>query len=157
MDRLGKTEFTARIKSKLADTNGTPDRTGTRIIVVDDSKMMLRLYQNKLSAMGYTPTVFSRPEDAIPEILAQKPDLIITDLNMPNISGLELTREIRKKYNRRDLPIVMITTQSDFVEDESGSLKVDDGMIKKTGINQVVYKPFTDEDLKQAMTTLIDA
>ncbi len=122
---------------------------------MDDSKMMLKLYQNKLSALGYTPTTFFRPEDAIPQIIQEKPDLVITDLNMPNISGLELTREIRRKFNRTDLPVLMITTQSDFVEEKEGDIRIDDSVLTKSGINKILHKPFTDEDFKKAVLSFL--
>ena len=64
-------------------------------------------------------------------ILSEKPDLVITDLNMPNISGLELTMEIRRKFTRPDLPILMITTQSDFVEEKDGDVDVSEALLKK--------------------------
>ncbi len=153
MHSLGKKEFAPRITTKappeIASTNTA------KIIVVDDSKMMLKLYQNKLTALGFIPQTFDRPEDAIPQILATQPDLVITDLNMPNISGLELTREIRKKFTRQQVPVLMITTQSDFVEEEKGDMRVDDTLLTKSGINIILHKPFTDNDFKQAITRFL--
>lgn len=144
MAGIGKKQLAEEISAQVPeDKNG--DKLDAKVIVVDDSKMMLKLYQNKLSALGLSPKVFHRPEDAIPKILSEKPDLVITDLNMPNISGLEMTREIRKKFTRQDLPILMITTQSDFVEEKSGDIDVNDTILKKSGINKVLHKPFTDE------------
>jgi CheY-like chemotaxis protein/HEAT repeat protein len=132
-----------------------PDTHQAKIIVVDDSKMMLRLYQNKLSGMGLSCIVFNRPEEAIPEILNIRPDLVITDLNMPDISGLELTREIRKKYSPKELPIVMITTQSDFVEQEDHDIPIDNSILTRSGINRVLHKPFTDDAFKKMVCTYI--
>ncbi|WDP89694.1 MAG: response regulator [Desulfobacter sp.] len=148
MDGIGQKTFIKDVIQQVKD-NGKAER-GNRIIVVDDSKMMLKLYQNKLSALGLTPEAYSRPEDAIPKILAGNADLVITDLNMPNISGLELTAAIRKKFTRKDLPILMITTQSDFVS-ENGGMDVNDAMLKKSGINKVLHKPFSDEAFKETI------
>ncbi len=133
---------------------GDPDITEQQhtIFVVDDSKMMLRLYQNKLTQFGYKPTLFEFPEEAISAVLASKPDLVITDLNMPKINGVQLTQEIRKKYTRKALPIVMITTQSDFLEAGGGkanATRVDESYLSKSGINKILHKPFTDEDLQK--------
>ncbi|MFH1156840.1 MAG: HEAT repeat domain-containing protein [Pseudomonadota bacterium] len=124
------------------------------IFVIDDSKMMLKLYQNKLINLGYNPTLFQFPEEAIAAVHVTRPDLVITDLNMPKVNGIQLTREIRKKYSRQELPILMITTQSDFIELETGSgtTKVDDAFLGKSGINKVLHKPFTDEALKQSIS-----
>jgi len=102
-----------------------------------------------------SPQTFDRPEDAIPQILATQPDLVITDLNMPNISGLELTRALRKKFTRQQVPVLMITTQSDFVEEENGDMRVDDTILTKSGINIILHKPFTDDDFKQAITRFL--
>ncbi|MDD9303668.1 MAG: response regulator [Desulfobacter sp.] len=149
MAGIGQKEFANKILEQSPEKPKT-DST-LKIIVVDDSKMMLKLYQNKLSALGFDSQTFNRPEDAIPEILSQGANLVITDLNMPNISGLELTCEVRKKFNRKDLPILMITTQSDFVEEKSGDVDVNDALLKKSGINQVLHKPFSDDDFKKAI------
>lgn len=147
---LGKKEMAESIARAPAQT-GAPAQPETRIIVVDDSKMMLRLYQNKLTTLGFSPETFDRPEDAIPRIIDAKPDLVITDLNMPNISGLELTREVRRKFTRQEVPILMITTQSDFVEEKDGDIPIDNSVLTKSGINKVLHKPFTDEDFKSSV------
>jgi len=151
---LGHKNFVADITKEISSNGSSPVKK-VNIIVVDDSKMMLKLYQNKLSALGFEPQTFDRPEDAIPQILATQPDMVITDLNMPNISGLELTREIRKKFTRQELPILMITTQSDFVEEEHGDIKVNDSILTKSGINKILHKPFTDDDFKQAISQFL--
>ena len=150
MAGIGQKKFVDEITKKTAN-NGKSSTKKAEIIVIDDSKMMLKLYQNKLSALGFEPQTFERPEDAIPHIIATRPDLVITDLNMPNISGLELTREVRKKFTRKELPVLMITTQSDFVEDKEGDMSVNDSILTKSGINKILHKPFTDDDFKKAI------
>ena len=156
----GKTDL-AKELGQAAKETATEEHPETedsvkRIFVIDDSKMMLKLYQNKLSKMGFSPFLFQFPEKALPEILESKPDLVITDLNMPDISGLELTREIRKKYTRTRLPILMITTQSDFLENEEGDITVNDTMLQQSGINKVIHKPFTDEIFMQAVKGFLE-
>ena len=156
----GKNELAKEFSRTLQETEkeNKPEKkdSARRIFVIDDSRMMLKLYQNKLSKMGFTPSLFQFPEKALGEILSQKPDLVITDLNMPNISGLELTREIRKKYTRAQLPILMITTQSDFLENEDGDINVNDTMLQQSGINQIIHKPFTDEVFIRAVSGFIE-
>ncbi|NOX34902.1 MAG: response regulator [Deltaproteobacteria bacterium] len=153
MNSIGQKEFTKNIAEKVSEKEDP--QVKAQIFVIDDSKMMLKLYQNKLTALGLKPITFDRPEDAIPEIIQKKPDLVITDLNMPNISGLELTREIRKKYTRQDIPILMITTQSDFVEEKDADIKIDDSVLTKSGINKILHKPFTDEEFQKAINSFL--
>ncbi|OQY50018.1 MAG: hypothetical protein B6230_07070 [Desulfobacteraceae bacterium 4572_89] len=112
----GKQELAQTMGAAVKKKSAKISPKSYEIFVVDDSKMMLKLYQNKLTAMGYSPTLFQFPEEVLPAVAVSKPDLIITDLNMPKINGIQLTLEIRKKYSRQELPIIMITTQSDFVE-----------------------------------------
>jgi CheY-like chemotaxis protein/HEAT repeat protein len=153
----GIDELAEKISKQAAEKDKTTPKkdTSANILVVDDSKMMLRLYQNKLTALGYEPALFDLPENVMPEINKSKPDLIITDLNMPNISGVELTREIRKKFTRQDLPVIMITTQSDFIEDEEGDIKVNSTMLEKSGINKILHKPFTDEEFSKVINEFL--
>ncbi|MCF8045337.1 MAG: HEAT repeat domain-containing protein [Desulfarculaceae bacterium] len=156
----GKTELAAEwINALPEEKKGRgPEKEdlAKRIFVIDDSRMMLKLYQNKLTKMGFEPSLFQFPEKALPEILSSKPDLVITDLNMPDISGLELTREIRKKYSRAELPILMITTQSDFLENENGDITVNDTMLQQSGINRIIHKPFTDEIFIRAVSGVLE-
>lgn len=128
------------------------------IYVVDDSRMMLKLYQNKLLKFGHHPTVFESPDEAIAAVSVLKPDIFITDLNMPKINGIQLTREIRRKFSRQQLPIIMITTQSDFIEVEEGGhhTGVNDDYLIQSGINRLMHKPFNDEQLETAIQALVD-
>jgi CheY-like chemotaxis protein len=154
MSSIGRKEFVENVSKKVSETQ-EPESRDVRIVVVDDSKMMLKLYQNKLRAKGLESEIYDKPEEAVPKIIKDKPDMVITDLNMPNISGIELTRELRKKFTRQDLPIMMITTQSDFVEEKNGDIKIDDAVLTKSGINKILHKPFKDEDFYIAIGKLI--
>ncbi len=155
MGSIGQKDFAEDVAQKITQIDEPADKEA-QIFVVDDSKMMLKLYQNKLTALGFTPVTFDKPENAIPEIIKKKPDLVITDLNMPNISGLELTREVRKKYTRQDVPILMITTQSDFIEEKEGDILIDDSVLTKSGINKILHKPFSDEDFHKAVEQFLN-
>jgi len=142
------------VEKIMASTELTPDKKLLTIYTVDDSKMMLRIYKQKLHQMGYLPVVFEFPAKALESLETDKPDLLITDLNMPDINGLELTRRIRKIYDPSKLPIIMITTQSDFIGQTSKN-RLDSKKIKESGINRILNKPFKDEDLQQALNELL--
>lgn len=69
-----------------------------------------------------------------------KPHVICTDLEMPNMNGLELTEHLRRRADTGDLPIIMITSRSmDKHRDQA----------KRAGVNFYVTKPYTDADLLQ--------
>jgi len=109
------------------------------ISVVDDSRMLLKVYKSSLHDIGYASKLYEFPESAIEQILNEKPDLVITDLNMPEVTGIELTERLREKYMLDELPIILITTQTDKDETKDAF---------KAGVNGVIYKPFTKEELK---------
>ncbi len=155
MAAIGQVEFAKGIAAKVPGTEQAEASSSIKIVVVDDSKMMLKLYKNKLSHLGLACEIYHRPEDAIKRILSGKTDLVITDLNMPNISGLELTMEIRRKFTQTDLPILMITTQSDFIEEKEGDIDVNEALLKNSGINRILHKPFSDNDFKEFVFKLL--
>ena len=154
MASIGQAEFAEDLTAGVQDLP-QEEPSKTKIVVVDDSKMMLKLYQNKLSALGLECETYHRPEDAVKRVLSGNTDLVITDLNMPNISGLELTVEVRRKFTRTDLPILMITTQSDFVEEKGADIDINESMLKKSGINIILHKPFSDDDFKDSVFKLL--
>jgi len=133
--RKNKQGLADKIAKRIPKDTREPVCKSVQIYVVDDSRMMLKLYENKITGFGYTPTSFILPEKAIRQIYESKPDLVITDLNMPQINGLQLARSVRKKYSSTELPIVMITTQSDVVESDKNS-KMDESLIEKSRYRQ---------------------
>jgi CheY-like chemotaxis protein len=131
----GLTDIAARIE---ADAAGESLRR-PRIFVVDDSRMVLNIYRSVLHNLGYEPVLFEFPAQAIEKVREVKPDLIFTDLNMPGISGVELTRAVRRLYSKAQLPIVMVTTQSECQDNEAAMA---------AGICAIIPKPFNEQNLK---------
>jgi CheY-like chemotaxis protein len=76
---------------------------------------------------------------------------------MPEMNGLQLSEEIRKLYSAKQLPILMITTQSDILGQAVSTKEGDaNSAIHKAGIDLVLNKPFQDTDLKAAISRLLD-
>lgn len=117
-------------------------RAALRVFAVDDSKMILNIYRSVLHNLGCEPVLFEFPADAITQAAQQKPDLIFTDLNMPEISGVELTRSVRAHYPKEALPIIMVTTQNECQDNDAAM---------KAGVNAILNKPFNEQTLKAAM------
>lgn len=116
------------------------------IFCVDDSTICLKFYTKFFHTLGHNPYVFDRPENAITLSESSSPDLIVTDLNMLSMNGLQLAKEIRKSRSMDELPIIIVTTQWDFVR---GFHKEADGMI-----NQAIHKPLTARDIKPVLDSL---
>jgi CheY-like chemotaxis protein/HEAT repeat protein len=110
-----------------------------RICAVDDSRMILNIYKATLHELGFEPVLFEFPAGALEWLETNTPDMVLTDLNMPDITGIDLTRAIRKTFPKSELPVVMVTTQNE-VNDNRAALEA--------GVNDILHKPFTAESLK---------
>lgn len=118
------------------------EKDSQSVVVVDDSKMILNIYRQTFHKIDVDATAYEFPKEALAAILAEKPSIVFTDLNMPEMTGIELTAKIREKYTQTDLPIVMVTTQSEG-DDHDKALAA--------GVNAVINKPFTSEQLAEAL------
>jgi len=128
----------AHLASRLME-KGEETAAGLKIYVVDDSRMILKVFKSTLHKLGYSAQLFEFPESALDTILQEKPDLVFTDLNMPGMNGVELTRRIRETYSKDQLPVIMVTTQQDM-EDRKAALNA--------GVSAIIYKPFTAQQLQ---------
>jgi len=133
----GLEPFAAKISGGEADV-----RARIKVCAVDDSRMILNIYKATLHELGFEPVLFEFPAGALEWIAREKPALVLTDLNMPEISGIDLTLGIRKLYAADVLPVIMVTTQSDIQDHEAAS---------KAGVNDILIKPFNADSLRIAM------
>jgi len=116
-----------------------------RILVVDDSVNTLEVLQRNLSSEGYNVFTASGVEEAINILCNTSVDLVITDLKMPKISGIDLIRYVRE--NIEDTVIMMITGYASI----EGAVEA-----VKTGAEEYLAKPFTDEELLAAVRRSLD-
>lgn len=113
---------------------------GLKILVVDDSSTMRRIVINALREIGYSEIIEAEDgKDALVKLMTDKVDLIITDWNMPNMSGLEFTRAVRSETDLQNLPILMVTTRG---------VKQDIIEALQARVNNYIIKPFTPQLLK---------
>jgi DNA-binding NtrC family response regulator len=115
-----------------------PDKE--RILVVDDAPATLELLQRNLASQGYTVFTADSVEHGIRILESTDVDLVITDLKMPKVSGLDLIRHVRE--NLRDTEVIMITG---FASIEGAVTAV------KSGAEEYLAKPFTDDELFAAV------
>jgi two-component system KDP operon response regulator KdpE len=108
------------------------------ILVVDDDSQIRRVMRNALSSHGYTIIEARNGEEALKKVRAERLDLIILDLNMPDMDGIEVCREIRVVSN---LPIIMLTVRS-AEKDKVRALDAgaDDYVVKPFGIDELLAR-----------------
>jgi two-component system KDP operon response regulator KdpE len=106
-----------------------------RILVVDDEPQITRVLRTTLSAQRYDVRVANDGETALEIMKDWTPDLVVTDVSMPNMDGLELCRQLR---SRSDVPIIVLSVK----EDERTKIKALD-----LGADDYVTKPFNLQEL----------
>ncbi|MFO7714189.1 response regulator [Desulfosarcina sp.] len=143
--RLMETNGHANLASEVTDHAGSVEKPSLKVFVVDDSKMILNVYRGILHSLGCDSKLFQFPAEALKAVKSDTPDLIFTDLNMPHINGIELIREVRRHFDKRILPIVMVTTQNE-TQDNVAALEA--------GVNTILHKPFGAGDLGRVLTDL---
>src|SRR5579884_2494048 len=87
---------------------------GERILVVDDSPGITRLLEQLLAAEGYTVAVAQDGRQALGAVTRHRPDLILLDLDMPNLGGFEVCAHVKQNPATRLIPVVIITGQGEL-------------------------------------------
>ncbi|SMO48210.1 two-component system, chemotaxis family, response regulator CheY [Balnearium lithotrophicum] len=118
------------------------------ILVVDDMAAMRKILRTLLTQLGFKNIDEAEDGKQALEKLRQNPDkygLVITDWNMPNMTGIELVQAIRSDKRLKHLPILMVTAEA---KKENVLTAI------KAGVNNYIVKPFTAETLKEKIEAI---
>lgn len=108
------------------------------IMTVDDSSTVRQMVAFTLQNEGYDVIAAEDGADALKKANGAKIDMVITDLNMPNMDGIELIRALRQSPDHKFIPIVMLTSESQEGKKKEG---------KDAGATGWIVKPFKPEQL----------
>ena len=121
--------------------------TSMKILIVDDSITIRRIITNALKTVGFPDTVeAANGKDALEKLTTVNVDFIITDWNMPEMNGLDLTKWVRANAQYGNMPILMVTTRGNK-EDVIEAMKV--------SVNNYIVKPFTAQGLKEKIDAIL--
>jgi two-component system chemotaxis response regulator CheY len=109
------------------------------ILVVDDSATVRKFVSLSLSMQGFKVITASDGMDALEKLPAEKVDLVITDLNMPNMDGYEFIRTLRESKEYQTLPVIILSSLSDQNSRDLGL---------KAGAHSYLVKPFSIEKVQ---------
>jgi len=109
-----------------------------RVLIVDDDPDIQRLVSYNLSQAGFQVTTASSGRLALETVQKHPPDLIILDIMMPDIDGMEVCRTLRQRENSRRIPIIMLTARADEIDRVVGF---------ELGADDYVMKPFSPREL----------
>ncbi|MGD0801125.1 MAG: response regulator [Terracidiphilus sp.] len=122
-----------------------------RTLIVDDSSVMRKIVERALRQAGLDPLVVFEAGsgvDALELLKTQNVDLILSDINMPSMDGLEFLRQLRAQNLSPGVPVVMITTESSEEHVRQAIL---------AGAQGYIRKPFTAEQVKERVLPLLNA
>jgi len=119
-----------------------------KVLIVDDFATMRKVVRNLLKQVGYEDIV--EAEDgvmALKALKAQKIDVIVSDWNMPNMTGLELLKAVRADAELAKTPFLMVTAEA-----------LQDNVVAavKAGVNNYIVKPFTAEVLNEKIKKIME-
>ena len=108
------------------------------VLAVDDSASLRQMVRVVLGGVGYQVVEAEDGVDALSKLAGQDLDLVLTDLNMPKMDGLELTRRLRAMPQYKFVPVVLLTTESNTEKKLQG---------KAAGATAWIIKPFDPDQL----------
>ena len=119
------------------------------VLIVDDSAAIRKILQRMLKSAGVAMGRILEAGDgleALAQLKGQAVQLILSDINMPNMDGIQLLSELKSRVEFRNVPVIMVTT-------EGGEAKVMEAV--QLGASGYVRKPFTADQIKEKLAGLI--
>jgi CheY-like chemotaxis protein len=117
-----------------------------KILLVDDSPTVLLMERILLRDAPYTLLSATSGEEALKTALAERPDIILMDVMMPGLDGLEVCRRLRAEEATRNTPIILVTTRSSLEALEQGYA---------CGCNDYIVKPFEGLELRMKVANFL--
>ena len=131
-----------------APSSSSSSSGGAHLLLVDDEPVNIQVLRNVLQPLGYCLETARNGHEAIDAVCRCKPDLVILDVMMPGMSGLEVARKLREHHTLYALPIIMLTARSRTRDLLAGF---------ESGANDYVCKPFVKDELLARIGTLLAA
>ena len=117
-----------------------------KILIADDEAHILHVVTMKLSNAGYKVITAMDGEEALELCQSEMPDLLITDYQMPYLTGLELCKHLREDERTARIPVLMLTARGFNIESHE---------MAKAGIDDVISKPFSPREILRKVENLI--
>jgi len=116
-----------------------------KVVIVEDNELNLRLFRDLLEAHGAQVTTVRDARDALPAMQAERPDLVIMDIQLPHISGVELIRMMRVDPALEKTPVMAVTAYAG---------KGDESRVREAGADAYVSKPISVARFVEAVEAL---
>ena len=119
-----------------------------RILIAEDNPASLYMLQTLLEGEGFAVEAAGNGREALEILKENWDDLVVTDLNMPEMTGFELIDAMKNDNLMKTIPVVVVTT-------EGSTTRIDD--LKQKGVKGYVRKPFTPEQIREMISKVMEA
>ena len=143
---LARTPRDQALRATAEARSRAKDVRRSRVLVVDDSMSVRRAVATLLEDQGYDVAQARDGLEAVKAMEAARPDVLLTDLEMPNMNGLELTAHVRSRDGLASLPVIMITSRS---------MDKHRRQAMSSGVDVYLTKPYTDQELLQHVAAAV--
>ena len=120
--------------------------TNKKILVVDDEIHIVHVIAIKLRRNGFEVITADNAQDALELAVRNCPDIVVTDFQMPEMTGMELVEKLRQQKETFSVPVIMLTARNLVVQDEQK---------EKLAISEFVSKPFSPKELLRTIEDLL--
>lgn len=118
----------------------------SKVIVIDDEPFILMMIEDKLKKAGFKVITLRESINAVPVIRNERPDLIILDWMMPELSGIDLCKMLKADPDLAEIPIFMLTAKGQEADEQLGV---------KYGVTRYITKPFSPKSLLEMIEETI--
>jgi CheY-like chemotaxis protein len=118
-----------------------------KVLLVDDNPDVRHMLRAQLEWMGFAAITAKNGKECVRTAIAERPDLILMDMMMPEMNGWEVTRILRAHRETKEIPILAVTALF-----QRSDLKA----CIDAGCNDYIVKPFTFDELRRKINTLLD-
>ena len=116
-------------------THADPTQKGQKtVLIVEDNELNMKLFHDLLDVQGYRVLQATNGKEAMEQVRAERPDLILMDIQLPEVSGLDVTRQIKSDPAIADIPVIAVT---------AFAMKSDEERIRDGGCEDYLAKPIS--------------
>ena len=126
---------------------GSEQNMAKRVLIVEDNELNMKLFSDLLEAKGYETIQTRDGREALALIREHKPDLVLMDIQLPEISGIEVTRQIKGDDELKGIPVVAVT---------AFAMKGDEEKIRESGCDAYISKPISVPDFVATVQEFLD-
>ena len=118
------------------------------VLIVEDNELNMKLFNDLLEAQGYATLQTKDGREALKLAREHRPDLVLMDIQLPEVSGLEVTKWIKEDEDLRHIPVIAVT---------AFAMKGDEEKIRQGGCEAYIAKPISVSEFLETVQSFIDA